>query len=128
MSVYYHVSDKDEILDGIVDIVFGEIELPLAGGDWRAELTRRAHSARRVLRAHPWATALLESRTHPGPASLKHHDAVLGTLRAAGVSAEMTAHANALLDATCSASACKRRRSRSRVRTQSRRLPNRSCS
>jgi AcrR family transcriptional regulator len=59
MSVYYHVSDKDEILDGIVDIVFSEIELPVVGGDWRAELTRRAHSARRVLRAHPWATALL---------------------------------------------------------------------
>jgi AcrR family transcriptional regulator len=99
MSVYYHVSDKDEILDGIVDIVFSEIELPSVGGDWRAELTRRAHSARHVLRAHPWATPLLESRTHPGPASLKHHDAVLGTLRAAGFSAPMTAHAYALLDA-----------------------------
>jgi AcrR family transcriptional regulator len=99
MSVYYHVADKDEILDGIVDIVFSEMELPVVGGDWRAELTRRAHSARRVLRAHPWATPLLESRTHPGPASLRHHDAVLGTLRAAGFSAEMTAHAYALLDA-----------------------------
>jgi len=99
MSVYHHVANKDEILDGIVDIVFSEIELPLVGGDWRAELTRRAHSARRVLHAHPWATPLLESRTHPGPASLKHHDAVLGTLRAAGFSAEMTAHAYALLDA-----------------------------
>lgn len=99
MSVYYHVANKDEILDGIVDIVFSEIELPTVGGDWRAELARRAHSARRVLRLHPWATPLLESRTHPGPATLKHHDAVLGTLRSAGFSPEMTAHAYAMLDA-----------------------------
>ena len=99
MSVYHHVANKDEILDGIVDMVFGEIELPSVGGDWRSELTRRARSARLVLRRHPWAIALLESRTCPGPATLGHHDAVLGTLRAAGFSLEMTAHAYALLDA-----------------------------
>ena len=99
MSVYHHVANKDEILDGIVDIVFGEIEMPTVGGDWRSEVTRRAHSARRVLRLHPWATPLLESRTSPGPATLAHHDAMLGTLRAGGFSAELTAHAYALLDA-----------------------------
>ena len=99
MSVYYHVASKDEILDGIVDIVFGEMGLPAVGGDWRAELHRRAHSARSVLRLHPWAIPLLESRTSPGPATLRHHDAVLGTLRAAGFSLAMTAHAYALLDA-----------------------------
>jgi AcrR family transcriptional regulator len=99
MSVYYHVANKDEILDGIVDVVFSEIDLPHVGGDWRTEMTRRAHSARRVLRLHPWATPLLESRISPGPASLRHHDAVLGTLRAAGFPRALTAHAYALLDA-----------------------------
>jgi AcrR family transcriptional regulator len=98
MSVYYHVANKDEILDGIVDIVFSEIELPTIGGDWRAEMRRRAHSARTALRHHRWAIGLLESRTAPGPATLRHHDAVLGTLLAAGFSREMTAHAYALLD------------------------------
>jgi AcrR family transcriptional regulator len=98
MSVYHHVANKDEILDGIVDIVFSEMELPRVDGDWRAELRRRASSARKVLRAHPWAIGLLESRTSPGPATLRHHDAVLGTLRAAGFSRELTAHAYALLD------------------------------
>ena len=98
MSVYHHVANKSEILDGIVDIVFGEIELPSAGGDWRAEISRRAHSARLVLRRHPWAIGLLESRTSPGPATLRHHNAVLGALRAAGFSVALTAHAYALLD------------------------------
>jgi AcrR family transcriptional regulator len=98
MSVYYHVANKDEILDGIVDVVFGEIELPEAGGDWRSEIRRRALSARQVLRNHPWAIGLMESRTSPGPATLRHHDAMIGTLRAAGFSVEMTAHAYALID------------------------------
>ena len=98
MSVYHHVANKEQILDGIVDIVFGEFELPSADGDWRSELSRRAHSARRVLRGHPWAIGLLETRTSPGPATLRHHDAVLGTLRAAGFTVELTAHAYALMD------------------------------
>lgn len=98
MSVYYHVANKDEILDGIVDIVFSEIELPVIGGDWRSEMRRRAHSARAVLRRHRWAIGLMESRTTPGPATLRHHDVVIGTLRAAGFSPQMTAHAYALID------------------------------
>jgi AcrR family transcriptional regulator len=98
MSLYHHVANKDEILDGIVDRVFGEIELPSAGGDWRSEMRRRAISARAVLRCHPWAIGLLESRTTPGPATLRHHDAMIGTLRGAGFSVEMTAHAYALID------------------------------
>ncbi|MGZ5416977.1 MAG: TetR/AcrR family transcriptional regulator C-terminal domain-containing protein [Nocardioides sp.] len=98
MSVYHHVANKDEILDGIVDIVFGEFELPTAGGDWKAEMVRRAASARTSLRKHRWAIGLLESRTSPGPATLRHHDAVLDTLLAAGFSAAMTAHAYALID------------------------------
>ena len=99
MTVYHYVRNKEEILDGIVDTVFSEIELPTVGGDWRRELTRRARSAREVLRRHPWAIPLLESRTSPGPATLRHHDAVLGTLLAGGFSAAGTAHAYALLDA-----------------------------
>jgi len=99
MSVYYHVANKDEILDGIVDFVFSQIELPSTTGDWRAEIQRRAVSARGVLRRHSWAIALMESRTTPGPATLRHHDAVIATLRAAGFSRAMTAHAYALLDA-----------------------------
>ncbi|WP_433160476.1 TetR/AcrR family transcriptional regulator C-terminal domain-containing protein [Kribbella sp. CA-247076] len=99
MSVYYHVANKDEILDGIVDFVFDQIELPAAGGDWRTEIRRRAVSARQVLRRHSWAVALMESRTTPGAATLRHHDAVIATLRAAGFSPAMTAHAYAVLDA-----------------------------
>ncbi|MFZ2014525.1 MAG: TetR/AcrR family transcriptional regulator [Nocardioides sp.] len=99
MSVYYHIANKSEIIDGLVDLVFAEIELPVPGGDWRAEMDRRAHSARDVLARHRWAIPLLESRTTPGPANLRHHDTVIATLRGAGFSAEMTAHAYALLDA-----------------------------
>jgi AcrR family transcriptional regulator len=98
MSIYYYVADKDAILDGLVDLVFGEIYLPQPGQDWRSELLRRCQSARAVLRRHRWAIGLLESRTHPGPETLRHHDAVLGTLRAGGLSRELTAHAYALID------------------------------
>lgn len=98
MSLYHYVASKDEILDGIVDLVFSEIELPAADGDWQAQMRRRAHSARLALRRHPWAIGLMESRANPGPATLRHHDSTLGTLRAAGFSVAMTAHAYALLD------------------------------
>jgi AcrR family transcriptional regulator len=98
MSLYYYVANKDEILDGIVDIVFSEIELPSPAGDWREEMHRRAHAVRAALKRHPWAVGLLESRSSPGEATLRHHDATLGTLRAAGFSVQMTAHAYALLD------------------------------
>jgi hypothetical protein len=99
MTVYHHVANKDAILDGIVDLVFAEIELPVVGGDWRAEMSRRAASARSVLRRHPWAIGLMGSSRNPGPATLTHHDAVVGTLRSAGFSVVMTAHAYALIDA-----------------------------
>jgi AcrR family transcriptional regulator len=98
MSVYHYVANKDEILDAIVDIVFSEIDLPRADGDWQAEMRRRAVSARQVLQRHPWAIALLQSRTSPGPATLRHHDAFIATLRGAGFSIAMTAHALALID------------------------------
>lgn len=98
MSVYYYVASKEELLDLLVDVVFEEIEIPEAGGDWRAEMRRRALSARARLKQHPWAIGLLESRTSPGPATLRHHDAVLACLRHAGFSLELTAHAYALID------------------------------
>lgn len=98
MSVYHHVASKGEILDALVDVVFGEIALPVPGQAWRPEMHRRAHSAREVLARHRWAIGMLESRTSPGPSNLRHHDTVLATLREAGFSAEMTAHAYALLD------------------------------
>jgi AcrR family transcriptional regulator len=97
MSVYHYVANKDEILDGIIDIVFGEIELPDLNGDWRLEMRRQAESARRVLRRHRWSITLLQSRTSPGPATLRHHNAMI-TLRGAGFSVTMTAHAYALID------------------------------
>jgi AcrR family transcriptional regulator len=98
MSVYYHVENKSEIIDGIVDLVFTEIELPAPDGEWRTEMRRRAASARSVLRRHPWAIPLLQSRRNPGPATLRHHDAVIGSLRSAGFSVVLTAHAFALID------------------------------
>jgi AcrR family transcriptional regulator len=98
MAVYYHIASKEEILDALVDIVFSEIDLPVPGRDWRSELERRAQSARQVLARHRWAIGLLESRSRPGPANLRHHDTVIATLREAGFSAAMTAHAYALID------------------------------
>lgn len=98
MSVYHYVANKSEILDGIVDMVFAEIDRPPRDGDWQNEIRQGAASARRALRRHPWALGLLESRKTPGPATLRHHDTMIGTLRAAGFSVEMTAHAYALID------------------------------
>jgi AcrR family transcriptional regulator len=98
MSLYHHVANKEAILDGVIDIVFSEIDLPPADSDWRQAMRHRALSARSVLRRHPWATPLMESRPNPGPATLRHHDAMLGTFRRAGFSIELAAHAYSLLD------------------------------
>ena len=99
MAVYYHLANKDEVLDGIVDLVFGEIDLPVAGADWKTAMRQRAISLRDVLARHRWAIGMMESRRNPGPANLGHHDAVIGNLRAAGFDMEMVAHAYSLLDA-----------------------------
>jgi AcrR family transcriptional regulator len=98
MSLYHHVANKNDILDGIVDVVFSEIDLPSGDADWKAAMRRRAISAREALMRHPWATGLMESRSTPGPATLRHHDAVLGILRTAGFSVELAAHAFSVLD------------------------------
>jgi AcrR family transcriptional regulator len=98
MSLYNHVANKDELLDGMVDLVFGEIDLPVGGADWKTAMRERAQSARQALGRHPWVIVLMSTRTSPGPATLRHHDAVIGTLRAAGFSVALTAHAFSALD------------------------------
>jgi AcrR family transcriptional regulator len=98
MSLYNHVANKGDLLDGMVDVVFAEIELPTDGVDWRTAMRRRAISVREALARHAWASGMLETRTSPGPATLRHHDAVLGVLRGAGFSVEMAGHAYSVLD------------------------------
>jgi len=99
MTIYHHVPNKEAIIDGMVDLVFAEIENPDPELDWSSAIRGRCASARVVLGRHPWATPLMETRTSPGPATLAHHDAVLGCFRRGGMSLEMTAHAYALVDA-----------------------------
>lgn len=98
MSLYHHVASKEELLDGMVDLVFAEIHLPESPGDWRAAMRARAVSAREVLARHPWAITLMESRTTPGHANLRHREAVTACLRKAGFSIQLATHANWLLD------------------------------
>jgi hypothetical protein len=97
MALYKHVANKDELLDGMVDIVFSEMESPSIGDDWRSALRRRAISARDALKRHPWAIGLMESR-HPGPANLRHHNATMGCLREAGFSFQTAIHAYSVQD------------------------------
>ena len=99
MSLYHHVPNKDELLDGMVDIVFSEIELPSTDVEWKTAMRQRAISTREVLNRHPWAVGLMESRATPGPASLRLHDAVLGCLREGGFSIEMAIQAYSVQDA-----------------------------
>jgi AcrR family transcriptional regulator len=98
MTIYHHIANKEAILDGMVDIVFGEIDLPPTDTDWKTAIRQRSHSARAVLAQHPWATPLMESRTTPGAATLGHHEAVIGCFRRGGFTIAMTAHAYALID------------------------------
>jgi AcrR family transcriptional regulator len=98
MSLYNHVANKDDLLDGMVDVVFSQIDLPASDADWGTAMRQRAASLREALARHPWATGLMELRTKHGPASLRHHEAVLECLRAAGFSTEDATHAYWLLD------------------------------
>jgi AcrR family transcriptional regulator len=98
MSLYHHVANKDDVLDGMVDVVSGEIALPPVGVDWKTAMRRRAHAVRAALTRHPWAISLIESRAAPGPETLRRHDAVIGCLREAGFSIGMTAHAYSVLN------------------------------
>ncbi|WP_367318822.1 TetR/AcrR family transcriptional regulator [Streptomyces sp. HUAS ZL42] len=98
MSLYTHVANKEDLLNGMIDVVFGEIDLPSGDDDWKTAMRQRAISVRRALSRHRWAIGLMESRRSPGPATLRHHDAVLGCLRKAGLSVALTAHAYSALD------------------------------
>lgn len=98
MTIYYYLPSKDAIVDGMVEEVFAQITLPPEDLPWTDALRVRCRSAREVLHRHPWAAPLMESRTPPGPNSLRHHDAVLACLRRGGLSWAMTAHAYAILD------------------------------
>lgn len=99
MSLYHHVANKDAILDGMVDAVFAEMPLPVSGTDWQEAVTTLARGMRTTLARHRWATPLLDSRTNPGEATLRHHEAKLGVFRSAGFSLELAGHAVATLDA-----------------------------
>ncbi len=98
MSLYHHVANKDELLDGMVDVVFSEVHLPSADGPWLAEVRARCMSLREVLRRHAWAVGLLNSRRSPGMATLLHHDVMIGCFRAGGFSVRGAAHAFATVD------------------------------
>lgn len=98
MALYKHVANKEELLDGMVDIVFSEIELPSGDLDWRSAMRHRAISTREALKRHSWAIGMMESR-HPGPANLRNHNAVMGCLRKAGFSFKMAIHAYSVQDA-----------------------------
>jgi AcrR family transcriptional regulator len=98
MSLYHHVANKDDLLDAMVDVVFTEVDLPTVGRPWRAEIRQRCTSLREALLRHPWGAGRLDSRRSPGMATLRHHDAVIGCLRAAGFSVRGAALAFATLD------------------------------
>lgn len=99
MALYHHFRNKDALLDGMVDFVFAEVELPADGLDWQTAMRRRAASMRAALIRHPWAIALMDSRANAGPATLRHHNAVIGCLRSQGFTIAGAAHAFSLLDA-----------------------------
>jgi AcrR family transcriptional regulator len=93
MSLYNHIANKDDLLDGMVDRVISEIEVPDLRLEWKAAMRRRANSAHEVLLRHPWATMPIVSRINVGPAMLRYIDSTLGCLVEAGFSFEMADHA-----------------------------------
>ena len=98
MSLYYHVTNKERLLDELAEWVFAQIRMPSPDAGWRDGMADRSHSAREVLSAHPWGLALVESRRNPGPILLAHHDAVLGCFRRGGFSVRLAAHAFSVID------------------------------
>jgi len=98
MSLYKHVANKDDILDGIADLVTSDFEVPSIDADWKTAIRRSAISAHQVLLRHPWASGLIESRLNAGPARLRYLDAVIGVLSAAGFTMPMVIRAIMALD------------------------------
>jgi AcrR family transcriptional regulator len=92
MALYRHVANKDELLNGLVDVVVGEIDPPLDGADWKTAMRERILSARRALLRHPWASKVMESRTTPTPVVLGYMDSMIGLLRTGGFSLDLTHH------------------------------------
>jgi AcrR family transcriptional regulator len=93
MALYKHVSNKDELLDGMVDVVVGEIDPPPSGTDWKTAIRQRVLSARGALLRHPWTSRVIESRTDPSPMVLEYMDSMMGMFRAGGFSIDLTHHA-----------------------------------
>lgn len=98
MSLYNHVTNKEDLLDSMIAAVFSEIEKPSSHDDWKTSMRKRALSVRVVLSRHRWAIGLMDTRTNPGPATLEHHEAAVRCLRHAGFSITLTAHAFSALD------------------------------
>lgn len=98
MSIYHYFASREDIIDAMVEEVFTEIKLPPEDKEWKEAIRIRCHSAREVMKRHPWSLFLMESRRAPGRNNLRHHDAVLGCLRRGGLSLEETSLAVALLD------------------------------
>jgi AcrR family transcriptional regulator len=93
MALYRHFANKDELLDGLVDVVIGEIDPPLEGSDWKTTIRARILSARRALLRHPWASRVMESRKAPTPVVLDYMDSMIGLFRTGGFSLDLTHHA-----------------------------------
>ncbi|MGC5224469.1 TetR/AcrR family transcriptional regulator C-terminal domain-containing protein [Micromonospora sp. DT81.3] len=98
MSIYNHVSNKEDLINGMADAVFAEIELPSHSDEWKTAIRKRSISFREVLARHSWATTVRDSGTNPGHATLRHHDRVIGTLRNGGFSVDKAAHAISAVD------------------------------
>ncbi|MEV0133122.1 TetR/AcrR family transcriptional regulator C-terminal domain-containing protein [Dactylosporangium sp. NPDC050688] len=92
MALYKHVANKEELLDGMLDVVVGEIDPPAAGDGWQPAVRQRILSARRALLRHPWASRVLESRTAPTPVVLAYMDSMMGMFRSGGFSVDLTHH------------------------------------
>jgi AcrR family transcriptional regulator len=92
MALYKHVANKDELLDGMVDVIVGEIQPPVSGSEWKSDIRRRILSARRALLRHPWASRVIESRAAPTPAVLAYLDSLIGMFRSGGFSVALTHH------------------------------------
>jgi AcrR family transcriptional regulator len=99
MSLYNHIPNKEQLLNGMVELVSSEIDPPSTGGDWKAEMRKRAISTRAALNRHPWAAGLMDARPRPGETSQRLHEAVLACLRDAGFTIEMGIHASSVQDA-----------------------------
>jgi len=98
MSLYNHIANKDDLLDGMIDAVFSKIELPSGEDSWKTAMRQRAISIRTILSRHRWAIGLMNSRTSPGPATLRHHNAVIRSLRNAGFPVQLVAYGISALD------------------------------